>query len=54
MKRLNKMARLVFSILAIICIIITIFSLKLEWLAIAFVCGSVAWLSHLDIKNPQF
>jgi len=53
MKTLNWCACVAFGIIALAAIIVAIVSKKFEYLAIAFGCGCVSYISYVDIKNPQ-
>jgi len=53
MKTVNWIACITFGTIAFLAVCVAIFSARIEYLAIAFVCGCVSAVAYEDIKNPQ-
>jgi hypothetical protein len=54
MKTINWVALVAFSILAVIALVVSIYSGTIEHFVISCVCAFVAYIAYLDIKNPQY
>lgn len=52
MKVLNWIACITFGLIAVLAVIVFLFSAKKEYIGIAFVCGFVSVASYSDLKNP--
>ena len=54
MKTINWMAVIMFGMLAVIALIVSLYSGTIEHFIISCVCAFVAYIAYLDIKNPQY
>jgi len=52
MKTLNWFACIIFGMIAVLALIVSIFSKRYDLLAIAFACGCVSVIAYIDIKDP--